>query len=183
MWQQQELCAESGVPLKALVLLAWFLEVFIAGQAILGGVEPSMAERAAIFACRIFIYLGSMCRILYCGLPGPGLARKKGMRKVMESYKSLWIIKASCWTQIVSQKEKHEAVSGLACMLTGVAEARSSCYTMTSRMEQLSGPTKSRCPSALLYINTLNTLISCTRASDNEDFGLWNCVGSISPRG
>ncbi|CAL1145758.1 unnamed protein product [Cladocopium goreaui] len=25
-----------------------------------------MAERAAIFACRIFIYLGSMCRILYC---------------------------------------------------------------------------------------------------------------------
>ena len=41
-------------------------------------------------------------------------------------------------------------VSGLPCMLTGVAEARSSCYTMTSRMEQLSGPTKSRCPSALL---------------------------------
>ena len=87
MCQQQELRAESGVPLKALVLLAWFLEVFIAGQGILGGVEPSMAERAAIFACRIFIYLGSMCRILYCGLPGPGLARKKGMRKVMKSYK------------------------------------------------------------------------------------------------
>ena len=69
-------CVESRVPLKTLVLLAWFLEVFIAGQAILGGVEPSMAERAGIFVCRIFIYLGSMCRILYCGLPGPGLARK-----------------------------------------------------------------------------------------------------------
>lgn len=41
--------------------------VFITGQAILGGeAEPSMGERAAIFSCRVFIYLGSMCRILYC---------------------------------------------------------------------------------------------------------------------
>ncbi|CAK9017654.1 Pentatricopeptide repeat-containing protein [Durusdinium trenchii] len=40
--------------------------VFITGQAILGSPEPSMGERVAIFSCRIFIYLGSMCRILYC---------------------------------------------------------------------------------------------------------------------
>lgn len=40
--------------------------VFITGQAILGGAEPSMGERVAIFSCRIFIYLGSMCRILFC---------------------------------------------------------------------------------------------------------------------
>ena len=44
-------------------------EVFITGQAILGGAEPSMGERVAIFSCRIFIYLGSMCRILFCNLP------------------------------------------------------------------------------------------------------------------
>ena len=68
-----------------LVLLAWFLEVFVAGQAILGGVEPSMAERTAIFVCRIFIYLGSMCRILYCGLPGPGFARK-----IRKECRKLW---------------------------------------------------------------------------------------------
>jgi len=85
MCQQQELCPESGVPLKTLVLLAWFLEVFVAGQAILGGVEPSMAERTAIFVCRIFIYLGSMCRILYCGLPGPGFARK-----IRKECRKLW---------------------------------------------------------------------------------------------
>jgi hypothetical protein len=186
MCQQQELCPESGVPLKTLVLLAWFLEVFIAGQAILGGVEPSMAERAAIFACRIFIYLGSMCRILYCGLPGPGLARKKECGKLWKVIYHCGLSKHRAERRSSPKRKNAKQfliVSGLPCMLTGVAEARSSCYTMTSRMEQLSGPTKSRCPSALLYINTLNTLISCTRASDNEDFGLWNCVGSISPRG
>jgi hypothetical protein len=186
MCQQQELCAESGVPLKALVLLAWFLEVFIAGQAILSGVEPSMAERAAIFACRIFIYLGSMCRILYCGLPGPGLARKKECGKLWKVIYHCGLSKHRAERRSSPKRKNAKQfliVSGLPCMLTGVAEARSSCYTMTSRMEELSGPTKSRCPSALLYINTLNTLISCTRASDNEDFGLWNCVGSISPRG
>ena len=153
MCQQQELCAESGVPLKALVLLAWFLEVFIAGQAILGGVEPSMAERAAIFACRIFIYLGSMCRILYCGLPGPGLARKKECGKLWKVIYHCGLSKHRAERRSSPKRKNAKQfliVSGLPCMLTGVAEARSSCYTMTSRMEQLSGPTKSRCPSALL---------------------------------
>jgi len=39
--------------------------VFIAGQAILGKTDGTFEERVATFCCRIFIYLGSMCRILY----------------------------------------------------------------------------------------------------------------------
>ena len=52
-----------------LPFLADHFQVFISGQAILGSAsEPPMAERIAIFCCRVFIYLGSMCRILYCNL-------------------------------------------------------------------------------------------------------------------
>ncbi|CAJ1400909.1 unnamed protein product [Effrenium voratum] len=39
--------------------------VFIIGQAILGRKDGTEGERIATFVCRIFIYLGSMCRILY----------------------------------------------------------------------------------------------------------------------
>ena len=40
-------------------------QVFIAGQAILGRTDGSFEERIGTFCCRIFIYLGSMCRLLY----------------------------------------------------------------------------------------------------------------------
>jgi len=39
--------------------------VFITGQAILGRTEGSFEERVATFCCRMFVYLGSMCRLLY----------------------------------------------------------------------------------------------------------------------
>ena len=103
----------------------------------------------------------------------------------MESYKSLWIIKASCWTQIVSQKEKREAVSDSfwpPLYADGCSWGQIKLLYDDIKNGAIVRTYKVPLPQCLV-INTLNMLISYTRASDNEDFGLWNCVGSISPRG
>ena len=111
--------------------------------------------------------------------------QKEGMRKVMESYKSLWIIKASCWTQIISQKEKREAVSDSfwpPLYADGCSWGQIKLLYDDIKNGAIVRTYKVPLPQCLV-INTLNMLISYTRASDNEDFGLWNCVESISPRG
>eukprot|EP00913_Durusdinium_trenchii_P014523 g13624.t1 len=45
--------------------LLFTLCVFIAGQAVLGQRDESFEENVAIFACRCFLYFGSMCQLLY----------------------------------------------------------------------------------------------------------------------
>ena len=81
-----------------LVLLAWFLEVFVAGQAILGGVEPSVAERAAISDIHLprEYVPHSVLRLAWAWICQKD---QEGMQKVMESHeyhKPQWmILKAS----------------------------------------------------------------------------------------
>lgn len=51
--------------LRGRCYLLFTLCVFIAGQAVLGQRDESFEENVAIFACRCFLYFGSMCQLLY----------------------------------------------------------------------------------------------------------------------